>query len=234
MTSDNALRLAQAHWNETPLYYSAAERYRIYPWLPKAAEFDRHSGENVLEVACGTGCDLLQFAVHGATATGVDITDAHVALARERVTGRAKVIQSDIHNLPFPDESFDYVYSHGVLHHCDDPRRIVEEIFRVLKSTGRFNIHVYALWSYTAFYNWRTYGKEWKRKVENSEAPVKLDLYTARSIRRLFRPATVEIKKHELTSRTLGFLEPWLGWYLVAKGAKPSNWTSSKPEAGDE
>lgn len=127
--SRNALELAQAHWDATPLYYSAEERYRIYPWLPEAAEFDKHSGEQLLELGCGTGCDLLQFALHGAIATGVDVTNTHVNRARERLAGRAQVVKSDIHDLPFPDGSFDYMYSHGVLHHCDNPRRVVEEIF---------------------------------------------------------------------------------------------------------
>lgn len=218
---DDAVKLAQAHWSETPLYFSAEERYRIYRWLPNAAEFDKHPGENVLELGCGTGCDLLQFAMHGAIAIGVDVTDAHLELARKRVGEKAGITKADIHHLPFPDESFDYVYSHGVLHHCDKPRQIVEEIFRVLKPNGRFNIHVYAFWSYSTFYNWRINGKEWKRKIENSEAPVRIDLYTARMVRKLFRPAKLTIEKYELPSRRLGVLAPWLGWFIVAKGQKP-------------
>src|SRR5215471_2811604 len=77
--------LARAHWNERPLFLSQEERYRIYPWLYEAAEFCHHRGERVLEVGCGTGVDLLQFARNGAIATGVDITDEHLRLARERV-----------------------------------------------------------------------------------------------------------------------------------------------------
>ena len=119
---DDAIKLAQAHWNETPLYYSAEERYRTYPWLPRVGEFDKHFGEHVLELGCGSGCDLLQLALHGAIATGVDVSDTHLELARKRVGEKAAIIKSDIHHLPFPDESFDYVYSHGVLHHCDKPR----------------------------------------------------------------------------------------------------------------
>lgn len=123
--------LAEAHWNETPLHLSAEERYRTYPWLYKAAEFDQHSGERVLELGCGTGCDLLQFAVNGANSTGVDVTDTHLDQARKRVGDRARVVKSDIHNLPFTDSSFDYVYSHGVIHRCDSPQRIGSEILRV-------------------------------------------------------------------------------------------------------
>jgi 2-polyprenyl-3-methyl-5-hydroxy-6-metoxy-1,4-benzoquinol methylase len=69
----NAAGLAQAHWNKTPLYFSEDELYSTFPWLREAAEFRHHAGEHVLEIGCGSGCDLRQFARHGAIATGVDI-----------------------------------------------------------------------------------------------------------------------------------------------------------------
>jgi len=54
--------------------------------------FRHHRGERILEVGCGTGCDLLQFAKHGAIAMGVDITERHLELARERLGTLAEVI----------------------------------------------------------------------------------------------------------------------------------------------
>src|SRR6267142_3032066 len=140
--------LAIKHWNKAPLHHSERERYANYPWLYQAAEFHEHEGERVLEVGCGTGCDLLQFAEHGALAVGIDITPEHLRLARERVRDRARVVHGDATHIPFKAASFDYVYSHGVLHHLDHPRRMVEELFRVLRPGGRFRVHVYALWSY--------------------------------------------------------------------------------------
>ncbi len=78
-------QLAIDHWNRAPLYLSEEERYSIYPWLYEAAEFSHHSGEPVLEIGCGTGGDLLEFAKNGATAVGVDITPEHLHLGRHRV-----------------------------------------------------------------------------------------------------------------------------------------------------
>jgi SAM-dependent methyltransferase len=144
----DAAQLAQSHWNETPLFLTEEQRYSTYPWLYDAAEFRKHEGEKVLEIGCGTGADLLQFAKHGAIATGVDLTARHVDLARKRVGGLAIVHQADMRHLPFEDESFDYVYSHGVLHHSDEPENVVREMFRVLRPGGLFNVHVYAFWSY--------------------------------------------------------------------------------------
>jgi SAM-dependent methyltransferase len=213
----DAAQLAQAHWNETPLFFSEEERYSTYPWLYNAAEFRRHAGENVLEVGCGTGSDLLQFAKHGASATGVDLTAKHVELARIRVGDLAVVHQADARDLPLADESFDYVYSHGVLHHCDEPERVVAEMFRVLRPGGRFNVHVYALWSYFSLWAFLSHGRKWKRKVENSEAPVHIDLYTRRKLRLLFGD-DISIQKYQCAP--FQFLAPWFGWFLVVKGQK--------------
>ena len=224
--AQSALELAVQHWHKTPLYISEEERYDFYPWLYEAAEFRQHCRERVLEVGCGTGCDLLQFAKHDAQATGVDITPAHLELARRRVGALATVREADARNLPFPDASFDYVYSHGVLHHSDQPRRIIDEIFRVLRPGGRFNVHVYALFSHCALRCFLRHGREWKLWMENSREPIHIDLNTALSLRKLFRPARLTITKYQVRtsrhqSKVWEFLAPLAGWFLVAKGVKP-------------
>lgn len=211
--------LAQAHWNETPLYLTEAQRYGTYPWLYGAAEFVLHPGERVLEIGCGTGSDLLQFAKHGAIATGVDITDTHLDLARKRVGDRAEVVKGDFRSLPFPDSCFDYVYSHGVLHHLSEPEQAVKEIFRILKPGGRFNIHVYSLWSMSTLRYVVHHGRNWKLYVENSTRPVHIELYTARRLRRLLGKE-ISIEKYQCWP--FPFLAPALGWFLVAKGKKSS------------
>jgi SAM-dependent methyltransferase len=213
----DAAELAQSHWNETPLFLTEQERYSTYPWLYDAAEFRKHRGESVLEIGCGTGSDLLQFAKHGAVATGVDVTTKHVELARKRIGNLAVVYEADARHLPFEDATFDYVYSHGVLHHSDEPEKIVDEMFRVLRPGGRFNVHVYALWSYITLWGFLRYGRKWKRHIENSEAPVHIDLYTGRALRRLFGPH-LTIEKYEC--QPFSFLARWVGWFLVVKGQK--------------
>lgn len=217
--ASSAAELAIQHWDKSPLYISEQKRYRIYPWLPEAAEFCYHRGHRVLEIGCGTGCDLLQFARNGADATGVDITPMHLELARQRVGSLAKVLEADARKLPFPDASFDYVYSHGVLHHSDEPRRVVDEIFRVLRPGGRFNVHVYALFSYFSMWTALKHGRKWKLWVENSRAPVHIDLYTSRSLQRVFAPAKLTITKHQC--KPWESLAPLFGWFLVAKGCRP-------------
>lgn len=175
-------------------------------------------GIRSFEVGCGTGSDLLQFAKHGAIATGVDITERHLELARRRVGNLAAVIKADIRQLSFENETFDYVYSHGVLHHSDEPQKVVSEMLRVLRPGGRFNVHLYARWSESAFVYLLKYGARWRQHVENSAAPVHIDLYTARRFQRLFPGCDIRFSKHQCYK--LRFAEPLLGWFIVGKGTK--------------
>jgi ubiquinone/menaquinone biosynthesis C-methylase UbiE len=214
----SASQLAAQHWNETPLYLEDSARYQTYPWLYEAAEFESHAGERVLEIGCGSGCDLLQFVKHDAIATGVDITDGHLELARRRLERRAQLVKADGRDLPFPDGSFDYVYSHGVIHHSDEPERIAGEILRVLRPGGRFNIHVYAKWSYSHFRYRQKFRRDWKLHIENSTAPVYIELYTAAKLRTLFRGAPLRFRKYEFSHwQALG---RWIGFFLGVTGTK--------------
>jgi SAM-dependent methyltransferase len=213
----DAAQLAQSHWNETPLFLTERERYSTYPWLYEVGEFCKHQGDKILEIGCGTGSDLLQFAKHGALATGIDLTTKHVELARRRIGDLAVVHQADARHLPFEDASFDYVYSHGVLHHSDEPEQVVREMLRVLRPGGRFNVHVYALWSYFTLWRFLRYGRKWKSHIEDSEEPLRIDLYTGPQLRQLFGPG-ISIEKHQC--KPFEFLAPWFGWFLVVKGQK--------------
>ncbi len=80
----------------------------------------------------------------------------------------------------------------------------MSEIFRVLRPGGRFNVHVYARWSYFTLWGFLRYGRKWKRHVENSEAPVHIDLYTGGSLQRLFGPG-ISIEKYHCEP-----FSPWL------------------------
>jgi SAM-dependent methyltransferase len=213
----SARELAIKHWNTTPLYLTEEERYSTYPWLRQAAEFEDHEGERVLEIGCGTGSDLLQFAKHGAKAVGIDVTPEHIRLANRRVGNAARLLRASATLLPFSDNSFDYVYSHGVVHHIDHPRSVVTEIFRVLRPQGRFNIQVYALWSWAHLAYRLRYGRRWKDFIENSREPVHIDLYSTKGMRRLLAPAEVTFRKYEL--RHAPKLSGLLGWFLVATGS---------------
>jgi SAM-dependent methyltransferase len=128
-----------------------AHRYEKEWHIPAAADFAGARGLKVLEIGCGLGTDGAQFAKAGADYTGVDLTEAAIELARKRfalfgLKGEFQV--ADAENLDFPDESFDVVYSHGVLHHTPDMDAAVQEIHRVLKPGGRAIVMLYHRGSY--------------------------------------------------------------------------------------
>ncbi len=137
----------------TRLFFERVEEHRYTKeWhIPGAADFAGARGLSVLEIGCGLGTDGAQFAKAGATYTGVDLTDAAVELAQKRfqlfdLPGTFRT--ADAENLDFADESFDLVYSHGVLHHTPDTVKAVQEVHRVLKPGGRAVVMLYHRGSY--------------------------------------------------------------------------------------
>lgn len=137
----------------TRRFFERIEQHRYEKeWhIPAAAEFARAGGLKVLEIGCGLGTDGAQFAKAGADYVGVDLTEAAIELARSRfalagLKGRFSV--ADAEKLDFADESFDVVYSHGVLHHTPDIAAAVREIHRVLKPWGRAIVMLYHRGSY--------------------------------------------------------------------------------------
>ena len=65
---------------------------------------------------------------------------------------------ADAEHLPFADQTFDVVYSYGVLHHSPDTAKCLREAWRVLKSGGEARIMLYHHRSITGFLLWLRYG----------------------------------------------------------------------------
>jgi 2-polyprenyl-3-methyl-5-hydroxy-6-metoxy-1,4-benzoquinol methylase len=125
----------------SPDFFREVERYRFekLDYLEVVVPFDSLKGKFVLDVGCGLGTDASRFAQAGAIVTGVDIAPRAVSLARENFDWRGLTgafAQMDGENLAFPNDSFDFVYCHTVLHFTPDPAAMINEIFRVLKPGG--------------------------------------------------------------------------------------------------
>jgi ubiquinone/menaquinone biosynthesis C-methylase UbiE len=103
-------------------------------------------GRAVLEIGCGAGGQAEVFARQGAAVTAIDITDQAVHLTRRRfdLEGLPGSIQrGDAERLAFAGDSFDLVWSWGVIHHTADIARAVAEIHRVLRPGARAKVMVY-------------------------------------------------------------------------------------------
>lgn len=72
----------------------------------------------------------------------------------------------DAENLNFSDESFDQVYSWGVIHHSPNTHKAINEVYRVLKRGGRARIMIYHKWSIVGVMLWLRYallaGRPWR------------------------------------------------------------------------
>jgi ubiquinone/menaquinone biosynthesis C-methylase UbiE len=115
--------------------------------VPTVAQFGAFAGKDVLEIGCGIGTDGVEFAKRGARYVGIDLTPNSIKLARERfalfnLEGRFEVANAE-ERIPFAGDTFDHIYSFGVIHHSPRTEAIVDEMYRVLRPGGTFTVMVY-------------------------------------------------------------------------------------------
>ena len=138
----------------------ARRRYELEPVIEEFAEFAAAAGRKVLEIGVGLGADHVRFAAAGAQLSGIDLTARAVAHTRRRLELlglKSSVATGDAENLDFPDDSFDVVYSWGVLHHSPDTARAIAEVYRVLRPGGVAKIMIYHKWSLVGYMLWVRY-----------------------------------------------------------------------------
>lgn len=93
-----------------------------------------------LDLGCGTGAlaELVLEAVPGCELSGVDLSEAMLAEAHERLGSRVELVEGDSEHLPFPDGFFDVVYCNDSFHHYPNPERAAYQAWRVLRAGGVF------------------------------------------------------------------------------------------------
>lgn len=235
-------------------WFLEAERYRYAeyaPWMAGTMEFAGHAGERVLEIGGGMGTDLAQFARGGAIVTDIDLSSGHLELAREHFALRGlhgEFVLHDAESLVFDDNSFDIVYSNGVLHHTPNTGHVVREARRVLKPGGRAIVMMYAenslhywrnlVWAIglkQGLLNTCSMGEIMSRTVERSDnaaARPLVKVYTKRRLRRLFEGFTdIQVVQRQMVAAEVPRLLAWvplpalgrmMGWNLIVKARKPA------------
>lgn len=116
------------------------------PWVIENIDFAKFRNKRVLEIGCGSGAAACLFANAGASVTAIDITETSVRLANacaEACGVHMSVHQMDAEQTSFSSDSFDYIFSWGVLHHTSHPLRAFKEVSRLLKPGGEGLIMVY-------------------------------------------------------------------------------------------
>ena len=152
-------------------YRAQAEtRFALEPYIIPFADFPSGAGRDVLEIGVGMGADHVEWArAHPRSLSGIDITPRAIAhtQARLQLLGLDSLLEvADAESLPFPDNSFDIVYSWGVLHHSPHTAMAISEVHRVLRPGGTAKIMIYNRRSMVALMLWLRYallaGKPWR------------------------------------------------------------------------
>ena len=219
------------------------QRYTGDDFMFEVVGFDQWKGKKILEVGCGLGTDLLQFAKGGAEVYAVDLTEKATELARKRLDlygldGSVSI--SDSENLPFQTDSFDLVYSWGVIHHTPNTEAAAREIMRVCKPGGHVLVMLYHRRSILAFQAWLIYGllrgqpfQSASRIIAQRVESPGTKVYTPKEGRELFRGLrSIRIRRivtrYDLRVGRRTFLPTWfrkvvpsrLGWFMVVDGHK--------------
>lgn len=165
-------------------------------------------GKKVCEIGSGAGAHAALFKLLGASMTAVDITfERSYATAKKLdcvhgLSGHV-ALQADAENLPLASDSFDIVFSNGVLHHTFDTQKGVKEVHRILKPGGKAVIMLYARHSYMywinlflikglilgrrfRYQNWLGRVTEWMSDRKQTVYNPKTEVYTPAEIRKLF------------------------------------------------
>jgi ubiquinone/menaquinone biosynthesis C-methylase UbiE len=139
----------------------AESRYLLEPYIEAFAGFDG-TGKAVLEVGVGMGADHIRWAMSNPQRlAGVDFSPRAIRWTAERLHTfdlSSELAVADAETLPFPDNSFDLVYSWGVLHHTPNTQRAFHEVRRVLRPRGEARIMVYHRPSLVGLLLWAQYG----------------------------------------------------------------------------
>jgi ubiquinone/menaquinone biosynthesis C-methylase UbiE len=197
----------------TKAFFDDLDEYRFdkLRYLPKVVDFSSYPGQQLLEIGCGIGTDLVRFARGGTRVTGVDLAATAIDLARKNFALNGLTPEElrvgNGEQLPFANHSFDIVYAHGVIQYTANPAALIAESHRVLRpgGTGIFMVYNRVSWL-------NALSKVMQVPLEHEDAPV-LKKYSIAEYRALLAPfARVRIvpERFPVKSRLHG------GWKGVA------------------
>lgn len=144
-------------------------RYVLEPYVRDFAKFDESTGKDILEIGVGMGADHEEFALaHPASLRGIDLTDKAIEHCKKKfqILGLSSLLEpGNAESLDFQSDSFDVVYSCGVIHHSPNTEEAVREIYRVLRQGGVARVMIYHRYSPVGFLLWTRYallkGRPW-------------------------------------------------------------------------
>lgn len=139
------------------------------------------SGKLVFDAGCGTGRYSEVALKNGATVIGADLSySIDVAFNNMRKYPNAHFIQADLMNLPFYENTFDFILSFGVLHHTPDAKKVFQSIAKLLKTSGKMSIFVYSSYNKGIVYSsdfWRFFTTRMPKRLLYGLSFISVPLY---------------------------------------------------------
>lgn len=135
----------------TEEYFNEVERKKFFvePHILGFTNFEQWNGKKVLEIGCGLATAGINFALSGSDYTGVELSEESLSLAKKRFevfgqtgtfySGNAEQLSSFV-----PVETYDLIYSFGVIHHSPHPEKIISEIKKYMTENSLLKIMLYA------------------------------------------------------------------------------------------
>ena len=135
------------------------KKYFVEPHIPFFADFKKWDGKKVLEIGCGIGTDSINFVRNGAKLTIVEFSEKSLEICKERfkVFGlEATFYCGDVEKLSefLHLETFDLIYSFGVIHHTPNPTLAFNEISKYMNENTELRVMLYSKISYQTFLNY--------------------------------------------------------------------------------
>ena len=224
---------------ETRQFYEEVDLYKdtYEPFTDGIADYALWKGKRVLEIGCGLGKDFSRFAAAGAKAIAIDMSYRSLELTKKRleIFGlKGDFFFADGEDLPFKDNSFELIFSWGVIHHTPDTQKVIDEIYRCTKSDGgKVIIMLYGKHSFVNFkFNMRYLFKSNKAAqlaaYTDGEGNPLSKVYSRKEARKMFsRFKNIQITAYESKSTPYAKifnifkgLEKYFGWFMVIKAEK--------------
>lgn len=207
-----------------------ANRYKLEPEIIDFLRPNVAFNGKGLEIGLGVGSDFVHNVGRGGSWTGLDLTGHSLDIVKKRVGRQTLLVQGDAQKLPFADNSFDYVYTWGVLLCCPNIQQSLDEVGRVLRPGGEFAMMLYHLRSWVAVAAWLRWGW-WRRTglrnaITFMESPgtQAFKIEEVESMLSSFSDAAVEPRHTSWDERWLGPLGRLggdrYGWFLLCRATK--------------
>ena len=156
---DGYNNLLESNTSKKEILQLDENRMKTHPYSNECIGYTLHKNQDAAEIGCGYGMDIWRLAKNKTFCVGIELTIESIKKAQERMKLRkmrnqVSFVIANAENLPLKTERFDYVYSHGVIHHTKNTRKAAREIGRIIKSGKTAAVMVYYFFSIHAFFEW--------------------------------------------------------------------------------